>query len=332
MKAAVLTKIGAALSIEEVPVPEIEPHEVLVKTMACGICGTDVHIVQGWGYTPSLPHIPGHEPAGIVIRTGSQVRTWKPGDRVIPNIFQSCGRCEFCLRGCETICDNLTGITGVTVQGAFAEYFKAAESQLCMLPDEIDFVQGCVIADAVVTAVHAVKLANVRPLEKVAVFGVGGVGQNVISLAKHRRAFVTAIDVNENKLALAGQLGADRALLLHEQAVVEALKQCNAVFDCVGNKVTLGNILAHAGKGSRTILIGYEKEPVEISPQWFAQKEMLLRGSRSGTIRDTREAIQYVRRGVLSPHISDCFELEHINRAIQLVGGGEAMGRVVIVF
>lgn len=316
----------------DVPIPEIHPNEVLVQTKACGICGTDIHMMKGWGYKPTLPHIMGHEPAGVVVKAGESVTSVKPGDRVIPNIFQSCGRCRYCLEGRETLCEALEGIIGVQSQGAFAEYFKTVEQNLFILPDEIDFARGCVIADAVVTAVHAIKNANIAIGENVAVIGAGGVGQNVISLARHRGAEVVAIDVDEEKLSFARKAGAGRSILFTAEEMPRVLKDCAVVMDCVGRNITLSKTLEYAGKGARVIIIGYENETVEIKPQLFAQKELLVRGSRSGTKRDTLEAIQYVRSGILKPHVSDCYRLEDINQAMQKVSEGKAMGRVVITF
>ncbi len=332
MKAAVLREIGAELSIEVLPVPEIESNEVLVKTKACGICGTDIHIMNGWGYLPELPHILGHEPAGIVVKVGDGVRTLKPGDRVIPNIFHSCGSCHYCLQGRETLCDELGGITGVTRSGAFAECFKASEQNLFILPDEIDYAQGCVIADAVVTAVHAVRNADIQSYETVAVIGAGGVGQIVITLAGHQGADVFAFDVNEEKLVMARRLGAQRTVLFGAAEMVEALKQCDVIMECVGRSSTLQTVVEGAKKGARIIVIGYENEAAGIRPQLLAQKELLLMGSRSGTKLDTFEAIRYVQKGILQPYISDYYELKHINQAIRTLADGKAKGRVVITF
>lgn len=124
MKAAVLEELGAPLQILDVPIPEIGDDEVLVRTMCCGICGTDLHMVEGFGYVPKLPHIPGHEPSGVVERVGRSVTTFKPGDRVVPHLFLTCGRCRYCLEGRDSMCADLKGIIGVLVDGALAEVSK----------------------------------------------------------------------------------------------------------------------------------------------------------------------------------------------------------------
>ncbi len=137
MKAAVMHAVQAPLVLEDVPVPPIGPHEVLVETRTSGVCGTDLHILAGHGYVPLLSHILGHEPAGVVVEVGSEVRHLRPGDRVVPHLFFTCDRCYFCQVGRHQQCINLRGILGVLCNGAFAEYFKAPAANLFLLPEQV---------------------------------------------------------------------------------------------------------------------------------------------------------------------------------------------------
>ena len=139
MKAAVLHEISKPLRIREVPAPEIRPDEVLVETRACAICRTDLHISDGLAYVPKLPHIPGHEPAGVVAKVGVNVTNLSVGQRVAPNLFFTCGQCYYCRVGRDTQCTDLKGLLGVSVNGAFAEYFVALAGTLFVLPDNISF-------------------------------------------------------------------------------------------------------------------------------------------------------------------------------------------------
>ncbi len=134
MKAAVMHEVGKPLRIEDVPIPEIGPEEVLVETRCCGICGTDLHILKGFGYVPKLPHILGHEPSGVVAQVGSKVTHLKPGDRVVPHLFFTCGECFYCRAGRDQQCLNLKGLLGVLSPGAFAEYFKTPGINLFPCP------------------------------------------------------------------------------------------------------------------------------------------------------------------------------------------------------
>src|SRR5579863_3181634 len=130
MKAAVLRATGMPLTMEEVPDPQIGPDDVLVRTAACGICGTDIHIQDGWGYTPALPFVMGHEACGVVVEVGANVARFAAGDRVVPNIFFTCGYCLFCRTNRETLCANLGGILGVLEHwGGYGSYFRITARQ-----------------------------------------------------------------------------------------------------------------------------------------------------------------------------------------------------------
>src|SRR5579872_1860315 len=210
MKAAVIHELSKPLSIEDVPVPELEYGEILVRTKACGICGTDLHIIDGTGYKPKLPHILGHEPAGVVAKLGPGVTKFKIGDRVVPNIFFTCGECFFCRTNRETMCTNFKGALGVGINGGYAEYFKAPAKNLFILPDKIGFEERSVIADAVVTSVHAVRRrAQVKANDVVVVIGVGGVGQSVMQIAKHSGARVFGVARRAQRAEVGSRFGAD---------------------------------------------------------------------------------------------------------------------------
>jgi D-arabinose 1-dehydrogenase-like Zn-dependent alcohol dehydrogenase len=184
MKAAVMNRVGTSLAIEDRPIPRIGPHEVLIQTKACGICGTDLHILDGHGYVPQLPHILGHEPAGVIAEIGSEVMGLNPGDRVVPHLFITCNQCYFCRTGRQQQCANLSGIIGVLVDGAFAEYFKAPATNFFRLPDTIPFDMGGLAADAVITSVHAFRRSGLAIGESAAIIGVGGIGQVLVQILK----------------------------------------------------------------------------------------------------------------------------------------------------
>jgi D-arabinose 1-dehydrogenase-like Zn-dependent alcohol dehydrogenase len=205
-------EVGKPLRIEEVPIPEIGPDEVLVETRCCGICGTDLHILKGFGYVPKLPHILGHEPSGVVARVGSNVTHLKPGDHVVPHLFFTCGECYYCRAGRDQQCLNLKGLLGVLSPGAFAEYFKAPGANLFPLSAKVPFDVGGLVADAVVTAVHAVGRSGLRAGDTAVVLGAGGIGQVLIQLLRSREIRVVAIDRAEANLSLARECGAHLAL------------------------------------------------------------------------------------------------------------------------
>jgi len=185
MKAARFYKVGEPLKIEMVPIPEIGPEEVLVDVKACGICGSDIHIVyEGVTPTPYTPITLGHEPSGVIEKVGSEVTDWKTGDRVTINPFLTCGKCINCLSGNSQICLSRR-VIGIHAEGGLAEFLRVPAKNLVRLPQPIPFDQGAIIADAVATPFHAItKRGNIRAGEKMAVFGCGGLGIHAVQIAR----------------------------------------------------------------------------------------------------------------------------------------------------
>ena len=335
MKAAVLREVGKPLVLEEVPVPELLPNEVLVETRCCGICGTDLHIVQGFGYIPQLPHIPGHEPSGVVSRVGAAVKDFAPGDRVVPYLFMTCGECWYCRNGRDSMCSNLKGIIGVLSPGAFAQYFKAPGRNLFRLPDSVSFEAGALTADAVITSVHAVyDRANVRSARSAAVIGVGGVGQVVVQLLKDLGLAVVAVSRSEAKLAVARGLGADYVWKGGDPSLGHSAHErfgdgVDIVFDCVGSEGSMADAFAMVKRCGRVVMVGEEEARPPVTSTEVAQRELEIVGSRNGSRSNMELGLQLLGRGVIKPLISDVFPLEGINEAIERVRNGAA-GRVVV--
>jgi D-arabinose 1-dehydrogenase-like Zn-dependent alcohol dehydrogenase len=338
MKAAVLRKLKDRLVFEEFPDPKIGRSEVLVQTKAVGICGTDLHIIDGWGYVPDLPHILGHEPAGIVAAIGEDVQGFKVGDRVVPNIFYSCGRCSYCRAGRETLCADLAGILGVLRHhGAYAEYFKVPGRQLFHLPDCISFEEAGVIADAVVCAVHAVlDRAEVKISELVLVIGIGGVGSSVLQMAKACGARVVAVDLHERKLACARELGADEVLLADDRNIRQQIARltnglgADVVFDCVGTQPTLALSISCLRRGGRLVTVGYTQDRYPIDPREITVNELEIRGSRSGGCKNTLQAIELVASRQVRPLLGSVMPLSEANDALEKLRKSDVVGRIVL--
>jgi D-arabinose 1-dehydrogenase-like Zn-dependent alcohol dehydrogenase len=339
MKAAVMHEINALLTIEDVPEPELEYGEVLVSTKACGICGTDLHIIEGTGYKPRLPHILGHEPAGVVAKLGPGVTKFKVGDRVVPNIFFTCGECFFCRTNRETMCTNFKGALGVGINGGYAEYFKAPAKNLFLLPENIGFKEGSVIADAVVTSVHAVRRrAQVKADDVVVVIGLGGVGQSVIQIAKHSGARVFGVGRRTQRMQVGTRFGADVTINSSTQDVGQTVNDltggagADVVIDNVGSKETLLQALAAVHRGGRIVMVGETDDTIPLSTFKLCVNELDILGSRSGGRQDSVEAIELVANGVVTPFASDSFPLERVNEAFGAIRQGRVMGRAVVTF
>lgn len=335
MKAAVMHEVGKPLTMEDVPLPEIGPEDALVETRSCGICGTDLHILKGFGYVPPLPHILGHEPAGVVAAVGSKVAGLKPGDHVVPHLFFNCGNCYYCRVGRQQQCIQLKGILGVLVPGAFAEYFKWPAANLYKLTDNIPFDVGGLLADAVVTSVHAVKRSGLQVGDTAVVLGAGGIGVILVQLLKSAGVRPIAVSrrkeslrlAHENGAALIAQLGTPEAV----QSIMEITNGMGAqcVFDCVGTAQTMRCGADYVMRCGRIVVIGEERDSPLISTTEIAQKELEIIGSRNGTRQDTVDAIRLLETGVVRPVIGRRFPLAEINAAFDFLRQG-AVGRVVI--
>jgi len=335
MKAAVMRATGQPLTIEDVPLPAPGPGEVLVETRSCGICGTDLHILGGHGYVPPLPHILGHEPAGVVAAVGAGVTRVKPGDRVVPHLFFACENCFYCRSGRHQQCTNLRGILGVLVNGAFAEYFKAPEENLYVLPENIPFDVGGLLADAVVTSVHAHKRSGLETGMTAAVVGCGGVGLTLLQVLKAAGIGVIGVDRSEESLNLACKLGAKLTVNSQDPERVRKIRDLTnghgveCVFNCVGKAATMRDSLDFVMKCGRVVVIGEEPEAPATDTIEIAQRELEIIGSRNGTRRDMADAIALVASGAVSPPIARRFPLAQINEALDFVRRG-ALGRVII--
>jgi propanol-preferring alcohol dehydrogenase len=225
MKAAVVHDFTTPLRIEEVPLPEPGPGEIVVRIETSGLCHTDIHAAHGdWPVKPSPPFIPGHEGVGIVTALGAGVTQVAIGDRVaLPWLGYACGSCRYCTTGWETLCEQQRN-TGYSIDGGYAEYARAAAAYVAKVPDDVDPLDAAPLTCAGVTTYKAVKVSGARPASLVAVFGIGGLGHLALQYAKIFGATVVAVDVVDDKLELARELGADHTVNAISEDPVAAIK------------------------------------------------------------------------------------------------------------
>ncbi len=230
MKAAVVTDFAQPLEIQDRPVPEPGPGQVLVRIAACGLCHTDIHAAHGdWPVKPSPPFVPGHEGVGIVEQVGRDVTAREVGDRVaIPWLGHACGRCGYCISGWETLCEQQQN-SGYGIDGAFAEYAVADADFVVPVPDAVSSFDAAPLTCAGVTTYKAIKVAHIRPAEKVAIFGVGGLGHLAVQYARLVGGIVVAVDVDDTKLELARSLGADHTVNAATNDPVAALEELGGI-------------------------------------------------------------------------------------------------------
>jgi 2-desacetyl-2-hydroxyethyl bacteriochlorophyllide A dehydrogenase len=275
------------LRIEERPVPEIEPLDVLLQVKACGVCGTDVHIYEGDKGAADCPSgtIIGHEFSGIIVRVGQAVRDFVPGDRVCVDPNKLCGSCCYCKAGIGHFCESMIGI-GTTVDGGFAEYCRVPASQLTKIADGTSFLQAA-MTEPVACCLHGIDLCNIKPGSNVLVIGGGMIGLIMLQLTKlSGAANVILLEPITGKREMAQTLGADLAidpLTEDVKAVLHShgLKQIDTVIECVGKITTIEQAIDLAGKYATVMMFGLTKpdDKLSILPFTIFQKEITLRSS-----------------------------------------------------
>lgn len=287
MKALVLEEYNKFV-LKEVEKPRIQPDEVLVRIQACSICGSDVHGMDGSTGRRIPPVIMGHEAAGIIEQVGQNVEGWKEGDRVTFDSTLYCGECEFCKRGEVNLCDNRR-VFGVSCgeyrfNGAFAEYAAVNQRILYKLPEEVSFLQAAMI-EPLSIAVHAVRVSNIAQDQDVAVVGTGMIGLLLVQVlaAKGCRKLI-AVDVDDDKLALAKRFGATHIVNSKGDAVKEILditqgRGLDASFEAVGIEVT-GNIaIKSLRKGGTAVLVGNLSAMESLPVQAIVTRQLSVLGS-----------------------------------------------------
>jgi alcohol dehydrogenase, propanol-preferring len=337
MKAAVVRQFGRPLNIEEVAIPSPGPGEVLVKIMATGVCHTDLHAADGdWPVKPAPPFIPGHEGAGIVAAVGAGVTALKEGDPVgIAWLHDACGCCEHCITGWETLCESQHD-SGYSVDGSFAEYAIGSAAYVARLPANVDFVAMAPILCAGVTTYKGIKETEARPGEWIAISGIGGLGHVAIQYAKAMGLHVVALDVTDEKLALARSLGAELAINARApDAVAQVLKHtsggAHGVLVTAVSPPAFSQALQFVRRKGTVSLVGLP--PGDFATPIFdvVLKRITLRGSIVGTRKDLAEAIEFASEGKVKAHIHQR-PLEDINSVFTDLKAGKVDGRIVVKF
>jgi propanol-preferring alcohol dehydrogenase len=261
MKAAVVHEFKKPLSIEDVPVPEVGPGQILVKIEASGVCHTDLHAADGdWPVKPAPPFIPGHEGVGNVAAVGAGVAAVKEGDRVgVPWLHTACGHCKYCLSGWETLCDAQRN-TGYSVNGGFAEYVLADPNYVGHLPDNLGFDMAAPILCAGVTVYKGLKETDTKPGDTVVISGIGGLGHIAVQYAKAMGLKVIAVDIADEKLALAREMGADAGVNAQStDPVAEVKRLCGGaegVLVTAVSRKAFSQALGMLGKRGTMSLVG----------------------------------------------------------------------------
>jgi propanol-preferring alcohol dehydrogenase len=306
---------------------------VLVKIETSGLCHTDIHAAHGdWPVKPALPLIPGHEGVGIVTALGSGVTEVAEGDRVaIPWLGWACGACEHCMNGWETLCERQRN-TGYSVNGSYAEYAVAAGRFVARVPSAVDPLDAAPLTCAGVTTYKAVKVSQARPSDLVAVFGIGGLGHLAVQYARIAGAAVVAVDVVDEKLALARTLGAAytvNAPVEDPIAAIKALGGADAAISTAVSPRAFEQAYGSLRRGGRLVFVGLPADNfIQLPIFETVLNGITVTGSIVGTRLDLAETFELHALG-RTQVIRQTRRLEQVNEAFEEVEKGQAPARLV---
>jgi alcohol dehydrogenase, propanol-preferring len=337
MKAAILREFKAPLSIEEVDRPKPEAHDVLIEVEACGVCHSDLHVADAdWPQLVPItkrPLILGHEIAGRVAEKGASVTHLQIGDRVgVPWVHWTCGECEFCREGNENLCVKQQ-ITGVTVDGGYAEFVKAPASHALKIPEGLSCVDAAPLFCAGVTVYRSMRQAKMQPGQRLAVFGVGGLGHLAVQIGVGLGAKVTAIDVSDEKLAQAQRLGASATLNAASVNVVKELRRAGGVHAAIvtsATKAAYDAAFPCVRPTGMLLVVGLPAQSLCFPAIQMAALEVRIQASSVGTRADLREVLALAAAGKVRCQTATR-TLAQVNEALQQLRDGQVSGRLVLV-
>jgi S-(hydroxymethyl)glutathione dehydrogenase/alcohol dehydrogenase len=355
VRAAVLSAAGAPLGIEDIPRPAPKAGEILVRVAACGVCHSDLHVARGHLPFP-LPCVLGHEISGVVDTLGPGVSGPPPGARVVASFIMPCGRCRSCEAGRDDLCETYFAMNrgkGVLYDGTsrlrradgtplamqmmagLADYAVVPATDVFPLPESVPLEDACVLGCAIMTAYGALKnAAQLRPGESIAVVGAGGVGSNLIQLARVFGAGeIVAVDVTDAKLEEARKLGATSVV---NAARNESAGPVDVAVEAVGRPETIDRALKMTRDGGRVVLVGVATagQTAAIEINRVVRRGLSIRGSFGCRVRaDMPELLRLAGSGKVKPgaSITRRVKLEEINEVYGAMERGEILGRAIVV-
>jgi 2-desacetyl-2-hydroxyethyl bacteriochlorophyllide A dehydrogenase len=328
VKAAIITGIGQ-ISVERVADPICGAKDVIIEVAAVGICGTDLHILEG-EFAPSLPIIPGHEFSGIITEVGKEVTDFKVGDKVAGDPSLYCGECFYCKRARGNMCENWNAI-GVSKPGAAAEYVAVPAKNLYKLPDSIALKDAGLI-EPLSCAVRGYDCLPRIPASNYLIYGSGTMGLMMMELARRNGAAeVYMVDVNTERLETAKKLGVKRTATSAND-FKDQPRGWDVVIDCTGNAKAIADAIPRTMPGGHFLQFGVANThaKVEIEPFWIYNKEITITGSMA-VLHSFERAGDLLAAGVLNPDvmISHRFTLDEYPKAVEQFKNG--IGRKLTV-
>jgi len=330
-----------SLRVVDADVPDPGHGEVLLRVQAAGVCGTDLHILDGMIKPHSYPMTLGHEAAGVVVAAGPGTAVGQ-GDRVAVYNKIFCGQCEQCLGGRNNMCDNEPGQLGFNQDGGDQEYVLVPERNVVPMPDAVDFASAAVITCAGMTAVHATKLSGLRLGHTAIVDGIGGVGILVVQAARHAGARVIAVADSAEKRQFALDHGAADGVVVAHPADYESLpglvreltegRGADVFFELVGTTESMAAGVRSLAKAGRFVSTGYTDQVLNIHPIEFILSETSLVSTVAATRQDLHDALQLAASGAITVPVAARYPLDGVQNALDALRKRTVLGRQVLDF
>lgn len=336
MKAAVVHKFKEPVSVEEVEAPAPGSDEVLIQVEACGVCHSDLHLAEGdWPQLMKIikkPLILGHEVVGRVVEKGDAVTHLQIGDRVgVAWTHWTCGECDYCKEEAENLCSRQM-ITGASVDGGYAELMKAKASHALKVPENLRSEEAAPLFCAGVTVYHAIRKSGVRSGQRVAIFGIGGLGHIAVQVAKTFGTEVIAVDISDDKLELARELGADHTINAAKEDAVKTIRQMSGAHVVVitsAAKSAFDAAFYAVRSNGKMMVVGMPADTLTFPA--IQMREVNIAASATGTRQDLREVLDLAAAGRIRCLV-ETEPVEKINEIFDRMKRGQIAGRVVLTF
>jgi 2-desacetyl-2-hydroxyethyl bacteriochlorophyllide A dehydrogenase len=327
MRAAVVERLPTrTLAVVDLDAPAPAPGELLVRVEACGICGTDLHILEGSSYRPRLPFVLGHEPVGRVVAAAESAGDEWLGRRVTLTLFEGCGRCRWCLSGDERVCPNLRSVRGVlNAAGGFAELMTVPAAQAVEVPEALSSIEAATLVDAGASAMNAAAVTAATGAEAALVVGGGPVGFLLAEILRGRGVDVAVAEPREERRS---------ALEAHGHRVLASLDALGApvpvVAECSGSPAVVAPALDVLEPRGTLVLVGYARlADLDAAP--IARKELTVRGVRSGSKTHLETVVRLAADGAIRLPAAATWPIAEINAAFEALRAGRVVGKAVVV-
>ena len=326
---------GRPVAVEEVDEPRPGPGDVLIDVAAAGVCGTELHFLDGLLTPARTPITLGHEVAGVVAEVGEDVTDVAVGDRVAVHYLHACHRCRSCRAGDDHLCDEPLGFLAFVTDGGFADRVAVPASAVVPVPEGLDLSVAATLCCSATTALHAVDAARVQPGSSAVVYGTGGVGLAMVQVLREAGARPIAVARNPERLALARELGAVATVDATGGNVAAGIREvtdgagADVVFELVGTRETGAAALASLGKRGTLVYVGYSFDTVEFAPLTLVVPEQRIVTSVGNRRSELVAALDLAARGRLGATVTE-YPLEQAGAALEDLRAGRVLGRAVL--